>query len=290
MNTNIIPGWDNNSVNANGKDSDMNAVLGYIPVPFTIEHGSAGAIARIIELARLNEMRPLFEKFNNLTSYCAGLNRPCVDELNLLAVTMATLHKNISSYISLMENEVSQCAATLDALSKGSVSGSGYYIRQQIQQNEDNRERRQNNITTAEKDRLYVESIISLLRSLVRSERESNPEFTLTTELPKTDSENSGWYFLRCGNETGEMVLASLDRVEKALDKVIVNCTCVASNIRHKEEKNALINAYANYYSRAGETLRLVITLGDYISAVMEPVRGAIKKEYKMAQSFSTNY
>ncbi len=290
MNTNIIPGWDNNSVYANGKDSDMNAVLGYISVPFTIEHGSVGAIARIIELARLNEMRPLFEKFNKLTGYCAGLNRPCVDELNLLTVTMSTLHKNINTYISQMESEVSKCTAMLDAISKGGVSGSGYYIRQQVQQNEDNRERRQNNIAIAEKDRLYVESVISLLQSLVRGEKESNPEFILSTELPKTGDENGGWYFLKRGNEAGEMVLASLERVRGALDNVIVNCTSVASNIRNKEEKTALINAYVSYYSSGSETLRLLIALGDYVSAVMEPVRNAIKKEYKMKQSFSTNY
>ena len=290
MNTHIITGWNNTGVHASGKDEDMNTILGYIAVPFTIEHGSAGAISRIIELARLKEMRPLFEKFNNLTCYCAGLDRPGADELNLLAVTVTTLHKNINNYILKLESKISQCTIELAALSKGSVSGSGYYIRQQIQQNEDNRERNQNQITVAEKDRLYVESVISLLRSLVWSERESNPEFILTTELPKTDTDNSGWYFFRRGNEAGEMVLASLERVEKALDNIIVKCTCVASNIRHKEEKNALINAYTYYYSSGSETLRFAITLSDYISAVMEPVRNTIKKEYKMTHSFSTNY
>ncbi|ECB2636525.1 hypothetical protein EVT30_03225 [Salmonella enterica subsp. enterica serovar Litchfield] len=290
MNTHIITGWNNNSVYASGKDSDMNTILGYIAVPFTIEHGSAGAISRIIELARLKEMRPLFEKFNNLTCYCAGLDRPSVDELNLLAVTVTTLHKNINNYILKLESKISQCTIALASLSKGSVSGSGYYIRQQIQQNEDNRERSQNQIAVAEKDRLYVESVISLLRSLVRSEKESNPEFILNTELPKTDTDNSGWYFFRRGNEAGEMVLASLERVQKALDNIIVNCTCVGSNIRHKEEKNALINAYTYYYSSGGETLRFTIALSDYIGAVMEPVRNTIKKEYKMTHSFSANY
>lgn len=37
------------------------------------------------------------------------------------------------------------------------------------------------------------------------------------------------------------MVLASLERVQKALDNIIVNCTCVGSNIRHKEEKTHLL-------------------------------------------------
>ncbi|ECC2781626.1 hypothetical protein FOM29_04155 [Salmonella enterica] len=290
MNTHIITGWNNNSVHASGKDEDMNTILGYIAVPFTIEHGSAGAISRIIELARLKEMRPLFEKFNNLTCYCAGLDRPSVDELNLLAVTVTTLHKNINNYISKQESEIAQCSTALAAISKGSVTGSGFYIRQQIQQNENNRERSQNQIAVAEKDRLYVESIISLLRSLVRSERESNPEFILNTELPQTDTDNSGWYFFRRGNEAGEMVLASLERVQKALDNIIVKCPRTASNIRHKEEKNALIKAYTYYYSRDGETLRFAIDLSDYIGAVMEPVRNTIKKEYKMTYSFSTNY
>ncbi|EEP7894884.1 hypothetical protein HCK92_003964, partial [Salmonella enterica] len=243
-----------------------------------------------LELARLKEMRPLFEKFNNLTCYCAGLDRPGADELNLLAVTMTTLHKNINNYILKLESKISQCTIALAALSKGNVSGSGYYIRQQIQQNEDNREHSQNQIAVAEKDRLYVESVISLLHSLVRSERESNPEFILNTELPKTDTDNSGWYFFRRGNEAGEMVLASLERVEKALNNIIVKCTCVASNIRHKEEKNALINAYTYYYSSGGETLRFAIASSDYIGAVMEPVRNTIKKEYKMTHSFSANY
>ncbi|EEJ8448069.1 hypothetical protein GVB59_002867 [Salmonella enterica] len=290
MNTHIITGWNNATVYASGKDSDMNTVLGYISVPFTIEHGSAGAIARIIELARLKELRPLFEKFNALTCYCAGMTRSGGDELNLLATTMTMLHKNISNHISMLESKVSQCTATLDAINKGSVSGSGDYIRQKLQQNEDNRVRSQSQISAAEKDLLYVESVISLLRSLLRSEKGSNPEFILTSELPKTDTDNSGWYFFRRGNEAGEVVLTSLERVEKALDNIIVNCTCVASNVRNKEEKNALINAYTFYYCAGGELLRLVMSLSDYISAVMEPVRNTIKKEHRMTRTFSTSY
>lgn len=290
MNTNIITGWNNASVFAFGKDADINTVLGYIPVPFTTEHGSAGAISRIIELARLKEMRPLFEKFNNLTGYCAGLVHPGADELNLLASTVSILHKNIRSHISQLEAEVSLCDAMLETINKGGINGSGDYIRREVEKNKDNKERSQNQIAAAEKDCIYVESVISLLRSLVRSEKETNPDLILTTELPKTDTENGGWYYFKRGNDVAAMILDSLESVETALNRIIGKCTRVANNIRHKDEKNALINAHTFYYSEGGERLRAIMDLADYISAVMEPVRATIKKEYRMERSFNNDY
>lgn len=290
MNTHIITGLDNVNVFTYGKDSDMNTILGYISVPFTIMHGSAGAISRIIELARIKEMHPLFEKFNDLTGYCAGLIRASADELNFLAATISSLYININNHISHLESKSSQCAANLDAINKGSVSGSGYYIRQQVQQNEDGRERSENQIIRAKKERHYIESVISLLRSIVRSEKQSNSDFNLTKELPKTDAENGGWHYFKCGSDAGENILVSLERVEKSLNTIIKSCTSVASNIKNKEEKNALINACLYYYSNDGEIFRTVMELTEYVRAVMEPIRDKIKKEHRMTFSFNENY
>lgn len=290
MNTYITTGWNKATVFADGKDSDMNTVLGYISVPFTVGHGGAGAIARIIELARLKEMRPLFDSFNSLTGYCAGMVQLDEDEINLLAATVSVVHKNIRSYISQLEGKISLCNSTLEAINKGTVSGSGEYIRYKLVQNQDDKERCQNQIESAEKDRLYIESVISLLCSLTQCAKEINPAFRLTTELPKSDASVTGWNYFSRVNHAGGMVLEPLDAVEKSLRRIIDTCTCVASNVRNNEEKNALLKARVFYYSGGGELLRSVMTMGEYISAVMSPVHVAIKKGHKMECAFSSFY
>lgn len=290
MNTHIITGWNKATVFMDGKDSDMNTVLGYIAVPFTIGHGGAGAIARIIELVRLKEMRQLHEKFNSLTGYSVGVVHLDEDEINLLAETVTVLHKNIRSYISQLESKISLCDSTLEAINKGGVSGTGDYIRHKLVQNQDDKERSQNQIDTAEKDCLYVESVISLLRSLIECAKKENPAFRLTTELPKPDTSVTGWGYFSRVNNAGRMVLEPLDVVEKSLRRIIDACTSVASNVRNNEEKNALLKARAFYYSREGELLRSVMTLSEYICSAMSPVHVAIKKGNKMECSFSSFY
>ncbi|EMG7889496.1 hypothetical protein V5L74_003268 [Enterobacter hormaechei] len=290
MNTHITTGWNKATVFADGKDSDINTVLGYIAVPFTVGHGGAGAIARIIELARLKEMRQLHEEFNSLTGYSVGVVHLDEDEINLLAATVTVLHKNIRSHISQLESKISLCVSTLDAINKGTVSGTGEYIRHKLVQNQDEKERSQNQINTAEEDCLYVESVISLLRSLIECEKKENPAFRLSTELPKPDTPLTGWSYFSRVNNAGRMVLEPLDVVENSLRRIIDACTSVASNVRNNEEKNALLKARVFYYSREGELLRSVMTRSEYICAAMSPVRVAIKKGHKMERSFNNFY
>ncbi|EAV1365843.1 hypothetical protein [Salmonella enterica] len=290
MNTHITTGWNKATVFADGKDSDMNTVLGYIVVPFTVGHGGAGAIARIIELARLKEMYPLYEKFYSLTGYSAGVAHLDEDEINLLAATVTVLHKNIRSHISQLESKVSLCDSTLETINKGGISGTGDYIRNKLVQNQYDKERSQNQIYTAEEDFLYVESVISLLRSLIECMKKENPAFRLKTELPKPDTSLTGWSYFSRVNNAGRMVLEPLDAVEKSLRRIIDACTSVASNVRNNEEKNALLKARAFYYSREGELLRSVMTRSEYICSAMSPVHVAIKKGHKMECSFSSFY
>lgn len=284
MNSVTISAWSNTIIQASRFDTDMNTVTGYIPFPFEEDHGSAGVIIRVIELARLREMRPLFSHFEELTGYVAGLPECSVEELTLLSARLTALYKKVGGREIELKEVISHCEHELAQINQGKVEGTGEVIRNKVMRNNDTKERSENQLKATESDYYYVGSVIALLRrELSFWDAEG---MALAATLPKPVSAATGWPYFSQGCDAARHVITAMNAVETSLNKIIASCAVTTTYQKRNVREILRAAASRRYYSVEGEYLRNIMSLTDYLSTTLFPLDAALKKEVKMKQLF----
>lgn len=283
MNSVTINAWGNKIIQASRFDTDINKVTGYIPFPFEEDHGSAGVIIRVIELARLREMRPLFSQFRELTGYVAGLPECSTEELALLSTKLTALYEKVNDRKNELQEIISHCERELAQINQGNTEGTGEVIRNKVMRNSDTKERSENQLKATESDYYYVGSVIALFRELGFWDTKG---MTLAATLPKPARAATNWPYFSQGCDAAQHIITEMNDVETALNKIISSCTATTAYQKRNAREILRAAASRHYYSVEGESLRNIMSLTDYLSTTLSPVDAALKKEVKMKQLF----
>lgn len=278
-----------NTIPASRHGGTMNTIACYTPLPFNGECGSAGIIMRIIELARLREMVPIFCQFEELTGYRLGSAQCNEEELTLLTSALSALYKKVHLRTVELKEVIGRCAHELSQINQGKAEGTGEAIRRKVRLNNESKERSENQLNQAESHYFYVGSIIALFRSELS--HWGTDGFKLSAQLPKSDNTANSWNYFSHGCDSAHHVITEINNLESALKQIIKSCATDTAYIKRNPLEIARAAASKKYYSIQGEQLRNTLSHADYISTALIHAATAFKKEAKMQLEFiSTIY
>lgn len=288
METLLTEQWHKRSLPGSRHDEYINTISNFTPLAFAEEYGSAGLISRIIELARLREMKPLLDTFEVNTGYRVG-NSDCTEqELDVLTLRVVELHKDIHAQLKEQKISLSQCDEELTRIKSGGGGSNGHIVRDKAFAANENKERLTRSIAKTESWCEFVSSIICVLNNELKSWEQDG--YKRKVNLPQVTAHSTSMYYLKSISREARVILTKLDTFESAIESI--NSRFIMPTDRYERRRpTALLNIEACkfYYSREGEITRHALSCADYINSVISPMENAIQRHNDMKSDIDYN-
>lgn len=256
------------------KDSNIDQVLNYKSITFSEGHSDGGYAIRAIEIKRFNKIKPLCEKFKELTGYDVSYTECNASEMNLLVKRGLSViniadkaYKEAIADAKNIENEIAQAR-------KGRSRAFGGYdsLLAYLQNLEYRKERVEGYIAPAHQLLTERRELLGMLRQHAEALSANNAADLIPVILTHIPTE----YLNGCPikesyfNKSDSPILYAwkeLDALETALRKIISLCTVPTNKYEITNGGESKARYYREYFSNLNAELRQRMTAIDYVNS-----------------------
>lgn len=254
-------------------DENVKAIANYHSIPFDVKCKDGGYAIRAIEIQRFNKIKPLLDKFNELTGYVIPYTECTASEMNLLVARGLSVIDAANKAHKEAIDDAKSVDVEIDQAKKGKRGGSSGFesLRAYLLDLEHKKERVDGFIATTDKLLQERRNLLGMLRQQAEIlSAKNDPELTpvILTQIPIEPLKGcpiKETYF----NKSDSPILYAwkeLDVLEAALRKIISSCTTPTDKYELNNGGERKTQYYREYYSTKGAELRQRMTVIEYVT------------------------
>lgn len=274
---------------ADGKDKDVNNILGYIPVKFKENYGFDGAMARIVELAMIKKMEGQINKF----AFYTGYELPLFDFSSHEAILLINSIEMLREKTTEKKRQFESMLRDYEEMAEGDKSVWAFdgkvSARDAVIKAEERQKVLKSNIESASDVMNLIQCASNTLYTLVCNHFSDDCLLELKLQFKTKCHQVDDYSFeiYRSHVEACRVVIEHLTAVNDSMKKIFAKMEQVKDKFTHSGTHSIKAKAAKAYYSVSGEHIRTAMTFEEYLSGVISNIDKAIHREMKMKASLS---